>query len=442
VLIQWAVRVRGSILLAAGLAGSLAACFEGAGLVGAVCYADNQCGTGQTCVNSTCGLCNNLVVDPGELCFGNSSEENVFGEVSDLLAYDPEGDGIGSLVIATVNNNCQPFPMTAPPAVDGPACWAVFALVIDDTGDFELTNLFEQIGDGRIPQATTGNFDGESTRDLALAIFPNDPLIDQSQLVVAHNLALGDEPAVVIELDISVRAKSLHAADLNGDGLDDLLIGGEASSSLVQLLALPGIGFQNERILALPDTTPRPAPPADMDGDGDLDIVLISPLDQTLSVYRNDGNGNISVVQRVSLDTHAPLDLALADFDKDGAQDVVVFTVPQDPNAGLPSEVRVFRGLGDGNLELAQTLPGGELPISGLATDVNFDGWPDIVVADFLEDKLPVHINRGGSFIDVVTIDVASAPRALMSEDYDHDSIPDLIVGNANGVVAGVPSEN
>jgi hypothetical protein len=435
------VRVRGSILLAAGLAGSLAACFEGTGLVGAVCYADNQCGTEQTCVNSTCGLCNNLVVDPGELCFGNSSEENVFGEVSDLLAYDPEGDGFGSLVIATVNNNCQPFPMTAPPAVDGPACWAVFALVIDDTGDFELTNLFEQIGDGRIPQATTGNFDGESTRDLALAIFPNDPLIDQSQLVVAHNLALGDEPAVVIELDISVRAKSLHAADLNGDGLDDLLIGGEASSSLVQLLALPGIGFQNERILALPDTTPRPAPPADMDGDGDLDIVLVSPLDQTLSVYRNDGNGNISVVQRVSLDTHAPLDLALADFDKDGAQDVVVFTVPQDPNAGLPSEVRVYRGLGDGNLELAQTLPGGELPISGLATDVNFDGWPDIVVADFLEDKLPVHINRDGSFIDVVTIDVASAPRALMSEDYDHDSIPDLIVGNANGVVAGVPSE-
>jgi hypothetical protein len=425
------------------VAGSLAACFEGTGLVGAVCYADNQCGAGQTCVNSVCGVCNNRVVDPGELCFGSSSEENVFGEVSDLLAYDPEGDGFAPLVIATVNNNCAPLPMTGPPTMDGAACWAVYALVIDDTGDFEVTNLVDQdVNDGRIPQATTGDFDGESTRDLALAIFPNDPLIDQSQLVVIHNLALGDQPAVPLELDISVRAKSLHAADLNGDGLDDLLIGGEATSSLVELIALPGIGFENERLQVIADTTPRPAPPIDMDGDGNLDVVLVSPLDRTVSVYRNDGNGNLAAVQRVDLGTHAPLDLAVADFDMDGSPDVVVFVVPENANAGLASEVRVFRGLGDGNLELAQTLPGGELPVSGLAADVNFDGWPDIVVADFLEDKLPVHINRNGSFVDLVTIDVASGPRALMAEDFDFDSIPDLVVGNGNGVVAGVPSEN
>lgn len=437
------MRVRGSILLAAGLAGGLAACFEGRGLVGAVCYADNQCGLDQTCVNSICGVCNNQIVDPGELCFGASSEEIVFGEVSDLLAYDPEGDDYAPLVIATVNNNCLPLPMTGPPTADGEACWQVFGMIFDDQGDFEVTNLLEdQVGAGRIPQATTGDFDGESTRDLALAIFPNDPLIDQSQLVVAHNLALGDAAPTVIELDISVRARSLHAADLNGDGLDDLLIGGEASSSLVELLALPGVGFQNERLAVIADMTPRPAPPVDMDGDGDLDVALVSPQDRTVSVYQNDGGGNLSVVQRVDLDTHAPLDLAIADFDRDGAPDVVTFVVPAPQQGDLAAEVRVYRGLGNATLELAQTLPGGELPVSGLAADINTDGWPDIVVADFFEDKLPVHINRGGSFVDMVSIDVASGPRALMYVDYDFDSIPDLVVGNGNGVVAGVPSEN
>ncbi len=438
------MRLQRAILLAAGLAGVLAACFEGRGLVGAVCYADNQCGVDQTCVNSVCGVCNNQVVDPGELCFGASSEENVFGEVSDLIAYDPEGDNYAPLVIATVNNNCEPLPMTGPPTADGASCWQVFALIFDDGGDFEVASLLDdEIGDGRIPQASTGNFDGESTMDLALAIFPNDPLIDQSQLVVAHNLALGDAEPVVIEIDISVRAKSLHAADLNGDGLDDLLIGGEASSSLVELISLPGVGFENERLQVVNDVTPRPAPPVDMDGDGDLDVALVSPIDRTVSVYRNDGGGNLSVVQRVDLDTHAPLDLAVADFDQDGAQDVVVFAIPEMPqNTDLVSEVRVFRGLGDGTLELEQTLPGGELPISGLAADVNTDGWPDIVVADFFEDKLPVHINRGGTFVDLVNIDVASGPRTLMYVDYDFDTIPDLVVGNGNGVVAGVPSEN
>lgn len=445
-MIQSGVRVRSSILLLAGLTGSfLAACFGGVGLVGAVCYADNQCGVDQTCVNSICGVCNNRVVDPGELCFGASSEENVFGEVTDLLAYDPEGDGFAPLLIATVNNNCAALPMTAPPQPDGAACWQVFGLVIDETdGDFEVVSLLDtDFGDGRIPQGTTGNFDGESTRDLALAIFPNDPGLDQSQLVVAHNLALGDQDPVVLELDISVRAKSLHAADLDGDGLDDLLIGGEASSSLVELIAQPGIGFENERLLVIADATPRPAPPIDMDDDGDLDVVLVSPFDQTVSVYPNDGNGNLGVGVRVNLGTHAPLDLAVADFDQDGSPDVAVFVVPQDPNApDLVAEIRVFRGLGDGTLELEQTLSGGELPISGLAADVNADGWPDIVVADFFEDKLPVHINRNGSFVDMVSIDVSAGPRALMHEDFDFDSIPDLVVGNSNGVVAVVPSEN
>lgn len=447
-MIQSGVRVRSWILLAAGLTGAfLVACFEGAGLVGAVCYADNQCGVEQTCVNSICSICNNRVVDPGELCFGASSEENVFGEVTDLLAYDPEDDGFAPLLIATVNTNCALLPMTGPPQAGQPACWQAFGLIIDETdGDFEVLNLFEDEaeinGEGRVPQGTTGNFDGQSTMDLALAIFPNDPLVDQSQLVVAHNLALGEQDPVLLELDISVRAKSLHAADLNGDGLDDLLIAGEASSSLVQLLAQPGIGFSNERLLVIADATPRLAPPIDMDGDGDLDVVLVSPLDRTVSVYRNDGNGNLAVGQRVDLGMHAPLDLALADFDQDGAPDVVVFVVPEDPNADLVSEVRVFRGLGDGNLELEQTLPGGELPISGLAADINADGWPDIVVADFFEDKLPVHINRNGSFVDMVSIDVSAGPRALMSADFDRDSIPDLVVGNGNGIVAVVPSEN
>ena len=134
---------RGLLGLAAGLAGCLAACFEGRGLVGAVCYADNQCGVDQTCVNSVCGVCNNQVVDPGELCFGASSEENVFGEVSDLLAYDPEDDDFAPLVIATVNNNCQPLPMTGPPTAEGAACWQVFAMIFDEQGDFEVASLLD-----------------------------------------------------------------------------------------------------------------------------------------------------------------------------------------------------------------------------------------------------------------------------------------------------------
>jgi hypothetical protein len=432
------------MVLGAGLVGALAACFDGVGTLGAICFADNQCGLDQRCVNSVCGQCNNRAVDAGELCFGDSSEENVFGEVSDLLAYDPEGDGRNALLLTTINTNCLPPPNTGPPTMDN-ACWRVRAMIIDDaTGDFEVTNPLDDDNlDGIVPQAATGDFDGQSTRDVALAIFPTDPNIDMSQLTVVHNLALSGSQPIQLEIDISLRARTLHAADMNGDGLDDILVGGEESNTLALLPSTPGVGFGAERQFVINEAGPRPAPPVDMDNDGDLDVVLVAEADRRVAVYRNDGSGNLS--PQASHDIEAPLnpqDLATADFDRDGNQDVVVFIAAPSGAGDVESELRVYRGLGDGSLELDQTLPGGDFPVSGLAADFNFDGWPDIMVADIMEDKLPVHINRGGSFPDSVTIDVAAAPRTLMYEDADFDSIPDLVIGNANGVVAVVPSEN
>lgn len=429
------------MLGAAALVSGLWACFDGLGTVGAICFADNQCGLDQRCVNSVCGLCSDRTVQPGELCFGNSSEENVFGEVSDLVAFDPEGDGQFPLLTAVVNNNCQDPPLQGPPTMGGPTCWGLFILTIADDGDFETLVPIGTNNDGRVPQMATGNFDGNSEFDVAIAISPNDPLVDPSQIAVLHDFP---NEANALAIDISVVPRTLHSADLDGDGLDDLLVGGEVSSSLALFIATPGVGFETERLLVT-DLAPRPAPPVDMDNDGDLDVVLVSQTGATVGVDLNNGSGNFSAGARLDVGSGAgsglvPTDLATADFDGDGLLDVVVFaSAVMD---GLSSEVVVYRGLGDGTLEETARLPGGEFPVSGLAEDLNFDGWPDIVIADVGEDKLPVYLNRGGEFPDLVQIDVAAAPRTLMREDFDFDNIPDLVVGSANGVIAVVPSEN
>ena len=430
---------RGSKLaaLAVALVASGAwACFDGLGTIGAFCFADSQCGTDQRCVNSICGLCRDQQVQAGELCFGNSSEENVFGEVSDLVAFDPEGDGF-PLLTAVVNNNCLPLPMMGPPTAGGPTCWGLYILAIDDDGDFETLTPLGTNQDGRVPQMATGNFDGNGEFDVAIAISPNDPLIDASQVAILHDFPSPQS----LNVDVSVIPRTLHAADLDGDGLDDLIIGGEISSSLALLIATPGVGFEAERLLVT-DLTPRPAPPVDMDNDGDLDIVLLSEMNGTVGVNLNNGAANFasSPRQTIGADLLAS-DLATGDWDGDGVLDVVVFA-PAKPSGTAQSQVILYRGLGNGELEELMRLPGGEFPISGLFEDINLDGQADIVIADVGEDKLPVYINRGDDPPDQVEIDVAAAPRTLMRADFDFDDIPDLVVGNANGVIAVVPSEN
>jgi hypothetical protein len=419
----------------AGLVGGVLACFDGLGAIGGFCFADSQCGVDQRCVNSVCGLCGDQEVQAGELCFGTSAEVNVFGEVTDLIAFESPANGF-PLLAAIVNNNCLPAPMQGPPSANGPSCWGLYILTIED-GDFSTLTPLGTNQDGRVPQMAIANFDGNDEFDVAIAIKPNDPLVDASQIAILHDFPVPQS----LNVDVSVIPRTLHAADLDGDGLDDLLIGGEVSSTLALLIAVPGVGFAAERLLVT-DPSPRPAAPVDMDNDGDLDIVLVSASEGTVGVNLNNGAASFSPGPRQAIGADwLASDVATADYDGDGLLDVVVFA-PARPGSEVESLVVVYLGLGNGELVEYLRLPGGDFPISGLFEDLNADGRPDIIIADLGEDKLPVYINRGSDPPDLVKLDASASPRTLMRADIDYDDIPDLVVGHATGVVAVVPSEN
>jgi hypothetical protein len=405
----------------------LGACFTGEGTIGAICVDDSQCGLDQTCANSVCGQCGDGTQQIGEVCFGASSEELVFGEVTDLLAVDLDFNGTDEL-LAAVNNDCGGA---------GGECWNLHLLLPDDDGDFESTPLYLVDKPGRVPKVTLGNFDGEGEPDLLLAVIPFDMAEDQSQVSVLYDFPSAGNSE---DVDVAIRALSLEAADLDGNGLDDILIGAEVANTLV-VVPSTGNGFGTERVLVT-DPAPRLAKPVDMDGDGDLDLIIGSAIAGTVGIDLNDGNANFAPQTRQQLGSDLSVSaLATADFDGDGNLDVVALAVSAELS-GVESVVAVFRGLGNGRLEPLVTLPGGELPVDVLAEDVNFDGLPDLVVADLLEDKLPVFLNRAGSFPDPIGIDVAAAPLTLLRGDFDFDGVVDLVIGNANGVISVVRWEN
>jgi hypothetical protein len=237
----------------------------------------------------------------------------------------------------------------------------------------------------------------------------------------------------------------VSAADVDDDGLDDLLlVGGEGP----RLFHNRGGTFRDEteaRGLEAPAGGEcRAGFFGDVDGDGDLDLFL-AVVDADNALYLNDGQGCFSRVDaraRGLSSSRQTTSACFADFDGDGDLDLYVvngmnLTVREpDPiyNARNGTPNQFFRNRGDGTFEEL----GEELGLDdegwGLACttrDVDRDGDVDLFLAnDFGLDKL--YLNEGdGTFEEVSDALGIAFSNPSMSADFgdlDGDGLEDLFV--------------
>ena len=152
-------------------------------------------------------------------------------------------------------------------------------------------------------------------------------------------------------------AVALIGADVNGDGLPDLVTANQAADTLSLVVNLGGGEFVEATQLA---TFPRGSRPRDVvagdaDGDGDVDLVAALEGSGEVAVLENDGGGGFSRVTRFPAGA-APMSLALVDLDKDGVLDLA----SADRELG---RLRVFLGLGDASFRETEDLAVGEHPV-------------------------------------------------------------------------------
>lgn len=420
------LRAANWLALAGGLlTGALVvACFDGGVTLGAACESSAQCGDGQSCDNGVCGKCGDEKRQVGEVCFGPATERALNGvPIAMAVVSDPRFDEELVLIASTEDcGSCE--------TAIGPSCFYVSTVQADE-GQAMVVPL--ACGVGEIGQVTSGDFDGDGALDLAVTL----PQLDAVRVVFG---GLGGDGG---EFDIQfpgTTPDTLYAADLDGDGADDLVIGPSLESSQeVDIVLSGGDGTFADAVSYASDIGGvRVAPPIDTDGDGVLDLVLTGVADDFTSfiaVLRGDGNGGFGppALNRLAV-AALPYGTAVGDLDDDGNLDLVVTLL-----TSAEGRLAVVHGNGAGGFEDPQIHETGLGPLHVQLRDINGDGRLDALVANAEDDKLSFYLNDlegDGRLARQQQLDVSLAPTAIAAIHLDDDGAEDLVVTNLTGSVS------
>jgi FG-GAP-like repeat len=223
-------------------------------------------------------------------------------------------------------------------------------------------------------------------------------------------------------------------ADMNRDGIPDLLTANWHGNSVSVLLG-NGDGTFQPAVHYASDIETQNLAVGDLNGDGYPDVVTANLSAASMTVFLGRADGTLAPAVNVPVGvpgSSAAYTIALADFDGDGKLDVAIADVGANRIV-----VRLGRGDGTFGPEVSYPRVSGWLAVY----DVNVDGRLDLVVAED-GDNVGVLLGNGdGTFQDQVvsTAGAGTHPFSLALGDLDLDGVPDVIVANFGNDNFGTP---
>lgn len=254
---------------------------------------------------------------------------------------------------------------------------------------------------------------------------------------------------------LSAYTPGLAVGDVDGNGFDDLIIGGNYQNP-AQVFLQQAKGKFLQRALTGAKISPSPGSNDeglllfDANGDGKLDLYIAgggyrnAPNTYVYQdkLYLNDGKGNFTLAQNaLPQNFTSKLCVRAVDFNKDGKLDLFVSGRVEPWNYPKPVSSFIFRndsknGLAkftDVSNEVAPALKSIGLVCDALFTDYNNDGWPDLILAG---EWMPVTFlkNNKGIFTNE-TANTGTGNKTgwwntIVAGDFRHTGRMDYIVGN------------
>jgi gliding motility-associated-like protein len=347
--------------------------------------------------------------------------------VSSAIA-DIDGDGKPDLVIA--NNNSSTVSVYRNTSSSGSIAASSFAARVD---------LITGTNPNRV---TIGDIDGDGKPDLivinqnnnSISVFRNTSTpgsITASSFATKVDFAAGSSPYYVA------------IGDIDGDGKPDLAVTNWAGNTVSVFRNTSTSGSITSDSFAskvdfIVGAYPSGVAVRDIDGDGKPDLVVNNVNNKTVSIFKNTSTSGYinsgSFASKVDFTTGtAPLDVAVADIDGDGKPDIVVNT----PDNNMISVFRNISSLGsitESSFDsIVVDFSTEYYPFSFTIGDIDGDGKPDLVVGNN-NNSVSVYKNTSisgsitsGSFAARVNFNYAGGGVSSIALcDLDGDGKPDI----------------